>query len=114
MAQKICPTCGKTFSTRFNNQFCSAKCKHASDGDNLKTCEFCGISFIALHKDARFCSVNCYNRFHYKPKPVIEKTCPVCGKIFSTNKPLRIYCSPECYRVSYKLLSNKKRDSHEK
>ena len=117
MAQKICPVCGKTFFTRFNNQFCSAKCKHASDpnNSNLKICAYCGESFFTKHSNATFCSSNCRTKFFYQPKPVQEKSCIVCGKSFSTANPRLVCCSKPCTeqyeRFPYKY---KKRDSHEK
>lgn len=36
---------------------------------------------------------------------MIEKTCPICGKMFSTTRSQKVYCSYECYRINVRNTS---------
>lgn len=83
MELKICPICGKTFTTRFNNKYCSAKCKRSDEpaptrknylihtlGEYLSlenVCIVCGKTFLSKRK-ARYCSGNCRKRYSRKRK----------------------------------------------
>ena len=72
-----------------------------------KNCDYCGKSFLANSRNARFCCKNCRYRQHlvdqhnqYASDFISEKReCKYCGKIFTTSfKGLRDYCSKRCSR----------------
>ena len=69
---KICPVCGKNFTTVDRRQkYCSPNCSTKS-------------FWIDGKMDKR----------------TAHKTCPVCGKNFDTHEPRRVYCSAECRRIA--------------
>jgi predicted nucleic acid-binding Zn ribbon protein len=41
--------------------------------------------------------------------PFVDKTCPICKRVFTTNNPRKRYCSDECYNIY-----QEKRNSHKK
>lgn len=108
-----CEYCGKEF-TQPNKvgrprKYCSDECLYNADKDNKriqyigkrqKYCEFCGKE-LPKNK-TKYCSRLC-NRKHYEiNKGIIEehgeltKTCPVCGKEFTTWKSKKVTCSDLC------------------
>lgn len=83
----------------------------------VKICEFCGKPFDVDEKNhdevrRKYCSDTCrcdarnkMNRERVKiGKQFYSVTCEICGKVFSTNKSLKVTCSPECNKERHKLL----------
>ncbi len=75
-------------------------------------CLKCGKSFVADHRNRKYCSVACYNsaikgvrpnidyanRIMPKRQKYITSECKICGKIFShLITKIRRYCSRECW-----------------
>ena len=77
-----------------NNKYCSKECQKKGA---LKehVCAYCGKTFFRKEIHAKYCSRECASLARRKSN---LKTCPTCGKQFSTNKHKpRTFCSPECY-----------------
>lgn len=85
-----------------------------------KICEFCGKPFEVDEKNhdevrRKYCSYTCrcdarnkMNRERVKiGKQFYNVTCEICGKVFSTNKSLKVTCSPECKQERHKLMVRK-------
>ena len=70
-------------------------------GEDVGKCEVCGqrCRFDGFHRGYRKrCSYKCMNGL--KKVPAIEKTCPICGKMFKTDKRHnRVTCSTKCQSV---------------
>jgi 5-methylcytosine-specific restriction endonuclease McrA len=86
-----CKRCGKEFSltksTKRNRvythkKYCSAKCKSRDTYDR--------------NRDYYLTYSKRYN------KPIIEKVCDRCGKVFETNKSLQTHCSEQCCKAMWK------------
>lgn len=65
-----------------------------------KTCLNCGKQFTTKHKNQKYCSNKCQlecQRQH-QAKVLIERTCPICGKIFYVERKsnTKKTCSPQC------------------
>lgn len=63
--------------------------------DNHRVCLNCGSKFIRKNKNQQFCSRKCNVEFSKRRKERTV-TCSVCGKVFKTNFPHKIYCSATC------------------
>lgn len=76
--KKICPQCGKAFSSTKKVRFCSAECRQAwwnSHMDQVhkrkesyytKTCAYCGKVFTVYGDDTRkYCCHDCYCKARY-------------------------------------------------
>src|SRR5487761_1191337 len=93
--EKICPICGKTFTTSpsvRNQIYCSNACKHMRT--IYVTCKRCDKIFRQKRSDNTYCSEECR-------RPTITQTCRQCGKTFRirpTEQGDRFFCSPRCYR----------------
>jgi len=108
-AEKICPTCGITFTATNNRQkFCSKECyqkdfnvKRGIDADHSeRTCPTCGKSFETRDTRKIYCSRQCkikaFNARHQKKSTPVEKTCPICGESFIAKSRRQKYCSERC------------------
>lgn len=61
----------------------------------IKNCKQCGKEFVDRNYVAKFCSIDCFNKFQTKRKPII---CQVCGKQFDPYGLRKMkYCSLKCY-----------------
>lgn len=84
----ICKNCGKIFlnNTKFRKDYCD-------DCEDLRhnlVCTVEGCNNKGLSFNIRVCLSHHMNR----KKPVVEKYCKLCGKLFFTN--IRKFCSKEC------------------
>ena len=84
----------------------------------FKICGVCGKAFevnekIKTEKRRKYCSEECaqtektnriraYRKAHQKPPKNVE--CVICGKIFLTNRSLKVTCSPECQHKRKAIL----------
>lgn len=111
---RICPECGKEFSTSNKRKiYCCANCNAAAYRNRHrvkyeKVCPICGKEFIANRSIDVYCSKECYEeskviyrREHRVIKEQPEKTCPVCGKKFVGKNSQKIYCSRKCQWQAY-------------
>ncbi len=62
-----------------------------------KTCEHCGVEFMATKKDRRYCSRPCASTARFGPKPV--ELCAQCGVLIQAKRG-RKYCSLDCVNDS--------------
>ena len=110
IVEKTCPVCGKTFSGRLSQKFCSASCKEIDIRNRRKAAR---AEYYQKNKE----KLKAYSRENSnKPKEKIEKVCPVCGETFITTDNKKVYCSPECrYEVEKRsILENRKKPEHNK
>lgn len=118
-AEKICPTCGKTFVTKAWNQiYCSRNCENVplklkNKGCLLyeRTCIICGKTFMPNSPQQTVCSEECkttrdknrqreYNK--NKPKVVYEsKECKYCNNVFEPKTYNQIFCCKEHQELYY-------------
>lgn len=112
---KVCPVCGKEFTTLNNRKkYCCANCNAAAYRDrnrvkHLKVCPMCGKEFSARRSIDVYCSKECYEeskviyrREHRVIKEAFKKMCPVCGKEFVGKTSRKMYCSRKCKEIAYK------------
>jgi hypothetical protein len=106
--KRSCPQCGNGFETfQDRHVFCSKKCNDrfkAVQRKGIGKCEWCGAMFHPNKTGQRFCSRKCNWTYQnsiaiYKPKPLVEKGCQVCGRHFKA-RPNRKYCSVPCLRTA--------------
>lgn len=95
MMDKVCPTCGKTFTRKTNRQkYCSIECRvHSRKIIEIRKCIACGKEFeiTSQNKDKIFCSAECHDHGKaYKSK------CIICGKEFDSYSSNTKYCSSKC------------------
>ena len=69
--EKICPICGKKFLGRYNQKFCSDKCRRYDENHNRhlveKICQNCGKKFLSnKHFHRQFCSTKCSAQYRFK------------------------------------------------
>lgn len=111
-AGRQCRGCDQLFTPHSTSQvYCSAGCRRSYyhslpyyaqklAKDKGKQCRHCGLHFTPDRIDQVFCGEECRRAYydeHYFNRQNVTKTCPACGKEFTTTKPvLQIYCSPEC------------------
>lgn len=87
--EKICPICGKVFTTHDSRQkYCSLECREQAER-------------------------NAAQRFNDAKRIVLEKICPICGKVFTTTDSKKIYCGDECIRKNAALRERKKSENPE-
>lgn len=121
-----CNNCGKEYTTKRGGKegkkFCCRKCAFDWMGrnkkpvpfiDREKKCIMCGIMFVAKNMNEVYCSQKCKRnmqkiKYDYpkckkekeerRNRPLIEKRCLYCNKIFKTNMNInrRKYCSKKC------------------
>lgn len=70
-------------------------------------CLYCGKEFQPKTKNQKFCCRNHGDRYRYdtqRRKEAIEKTCPICGKVFEASGYAikRIYCGDKCLKAAMK------------
>lgn len=107
--EKICPTCGGTFTVPPSLErviCCSKECsvKRKSEGKlRRRDCVVCGKEFKPSHATSTTCSTVCAGKARTGVKrgnysEHIEKTCAMCGKSFSVIPSLYQVecCSREC------------------
>lgn len=86
---------------RYNFSKFGEKLYHHIYGDEVGKCEVCGqpCQFDGFHKGYRKrCSYKCMNGL--KKVPPIEKTCPICNRVFQTDKRHnRTTCSEKCQQA---------------
>lgn len=74
--EKICPICGKTFTTSDRRQkYCSPECRYEKEKAAVQ-------------------------KVNDKRKTFHSKVCPICGKEFETSNSKKIFCSDFCYELS--------------
>jgi len=113
--ERICKTCGKTFSVAQSNKakYCSKNCMYGRN-NTTRNCECCGKEFRTPPSQmaVRTCSLEC----GYKVRHVANKLEPVrcecrhCGKEFF--KPPSwaehsVYCSRECQGLDPQARADK-------
>ena len=93
----ICEKCKKKFlrkqyNKRCNQRFCSKSCSHSSRSHSLETKRKIGNTLRT--------SVKAHLTRSLTVKPKINKTCPICNKMFEVFEcsKNRIYCSKLCYK----------------
>ena len=106
MKERICITCGKSFTPRCGTHTHCNECsgeKHTRTYPQTFTCEWCGKVFVATNgHHHRFCSRTCFGKerssrkIPKKPKEKSKKTCERCGSIFVTSLSSQKYCSRQC------------------
>lgn len=75
-----------------------------------RTCDFCGVEFIAHRKDKQFCSKICKDRArHNLNKEPYKKICIICGNKFETYREAVKCCSSECTKKNHSNNSNRSR-----
>ena len=111
----ICDFCKKEFVSKIlkrgATKFCSSQCYHASTRiipDAV--CEQCGKTFRpgpgSSRRNRRWCSWGCYSKS--RTAEIVEKICPVCGKLFQVNKSIEhryTVCSRECRTAVTKYVT---------
>ena len=70
-------------------------------------CLYCGKEFQPKTKNQKFCCRNHGDRYRYdtqRRKEAIEKTCPICGTVFTASGYAikRIYCGDKCLKAAMK------------
>lgn len=129
---KICPVCGKEFTTsNKRKKYCCANCNAASFRNrnrvkHEKVCLICGKKFITCRSADVYCSRECYEESkviyrhtHKVIKEEISKICPNCGKEFKAKYNRKVYCCSKCQWQAYKsshseeLLKKKRAHYHE-
>ena len=114
---KICPVCGKEFSTsNERRKYCCANCNAAAYRNrnrvkHEKVCPICGKKFNARRSIDVYCSKECYEESkviyrhtHKVLKKQVSKICPVCGKEFVGKNSRKTYCCRKCKEIAYKQL----------
>lgn len=113
--EKVCETCGKTFTIQpyqlKTARFCSRACQHIGHSIELTKppvehiCENCGKHFVTdsrKQKDNRTCSQKCgYELTHQKSRGLrtdrLDVTCAWCGKVFQARSAEhKVFCSRDC------------------
>lgn len=88
----------------------------------FKMCEVCEKLFEVDEKNVnerrrKYCGEECAKKVHLKQirsystahrKEPINVECSICGKIFLTNRPLKVTCSPECQHKRKKRLERER------
>lgn len=105
--QKVCPTCGETFTT-FKSEpnartYCSTACRPPKTEKITKICEGCGKDFLIYPSlnAQKFCSRKC----RATVKSIIKK-CEHCEKEFhSFVKANRHHCSIECQKAACRIYT---------
>ena len=70
--------------------------------DIPKACVQCGKKFLAVQRDAQFCSRSCAGRWRRAHSKEITRVCAVCGKEFVTKPERRTrYCSKVCAAIAH-------------
>ena len=86
---KICPECGKTF-TSATKKYC--------DGPHYRNCEVCGTLFeINVLQPRRCCSKECTVKLQHQSISKIERYCKLCGKRFRPKGSMQQYCEDDHY-----------------
>lgn len=112
---RICPVCGKEFTTSNERRiYCCRNCIAAAYRDrnrvkHEKICPICGKEFVARRSIDVYCSRECYEeskviyrRTHSVLKEQPEKICPICGQKFVGKSSRKIFCSRGCKGKAYK------------
>jgi len=71
--------------------------------DTKGVCVGCESKYNKTRPNQKYCSAKCYNNTYYKSKRPKEKTCPSCGKTFTSYKSIKKYCNKECREEAAKL-----------
>lgn len=61
-------------------------------------CDFCGKEFTSNHKEVKFCSRSCKDKYKRRKEP---KYCLTCGKEIEIKGAIK-YCSDECREITKK------------
>ena len=101
--ERICKTCGKTFSVAQGSKakYCSQKCLYARN-NTTRNCECCGKEFRSPPSQmaVRTCSTECgYKIRHVNSVEPVRCECKLCGKEFfepPSQAKTRVYCSKDC------------------
>ena len=68
-------------------------------------CKECKRVFTIANKRNKTICYDCYDKYAKFPKPIIEKHCKYCGKLFKGVSNKIVYCSPKCSQQSlYKII----------
>lgn len=102
--EKICATCGKTFSTKPHESktHCSILCGFQSFSKTDKVCEYCGADFIPHSRKQIFCSPQCQRVDSFHKRRVKENTqitlrkCYTCDNSF-LGPANKLFCSKLCH-----------------
>lgn len=111
-----CDCCGKDItikrykaeqliSGKRKNCYCSKEC--ANRGlitSKIKTCDNCGKDFMisnCMENTARFCCKKCFEEYRVANAQINKsRICPVCNKIYFSDKKDSKFCSCECATIS--------------
>lgn len=76
-------------------------------------CDNCGLQYVGEPKKPHnFCSNACKSAFRRKSGvDNIEKTCVICGKIFTSNKYSKAFCCSRSCAVKYQHQKKKEQDN---
>ncbi len=110
----ICKYCRATaFTTNAKAQFCSTKCRGASQKRKDKTCPICTTKFRAHNAEQVYCSQKCHGEASKIPNNL---QCTMCLRRFEGSKKQRhsatknknVYCCKQC-RIKGQAQSNTKK-----
>lgn len=90
---KVCRICGKTFqveSSKSGTKYCSDECRKK------------GRREVNLRKNEKRREL-----YYQKPHPIYERECRRCGKLFTTRRKDKVFCSETC-RDSQKYTFRKR------
>ena len=103
--KRVCPVCGREFVNGGHHyeKYCSPECRAIGRRRKMAA---------RLEPDAP----PVVTKPRWKPKPEVEKICPVCGKTFVTTYSNKKYCSKECRdrEMSSRLNEKQKRARRER
>lgn len=106
---KTCPICGQEFEGNPLKIYCSYSCKNKAQYTQKK--DYYHDYYQQYNKKDK----NHQKSNNKKEKPILEKTCPTCGKIFPTHDTRKKYCCDECATESSKKqvqIQNDKKKQH--
>lgn len=94
--KKICESCGKEFTSKTSQKYCSDDCRKM-----IKICEYCGEEYQVVFSkpEQKYCSTQCYT--NSQKIPLITKDCLFCGEKYETKNRFQKFCGKICSSASY-------------
>lgn len=103
---------------------CNRRHTRAPIGEHPRTCEGCGIPYVATAREQRYCSQACYHQHRpkraAKPKPVRPpkssvwfKTCEHCASLFAARRSVTRFCGKRCEDAAYRARNRQPVTFHE-